>query len=437
MIPFFSSWLSVENYGTFDLLITYVALLIPIITFSSADGIFRLSLKDDNLNNKKNYITNGLFIDIINLFIFIFLLLIFTIITNWNYLVPFSLLLIGTTSLNFLEGFTRAIKRLDIYSFVNIIVTIFIAIFVTIGIQIFDLGLLGILYGYAIGYLTGVILIAYISKLYKYINFKVISKKKIIEIVSYSYPLIANNISWWVISVADRILIFNVLGAAINGIYAVANKITNLSASVFSMFNISWQQKASELKKKDERKRYFNKIYNRVFSMITLISAGLISVNFILYDFIFDIKYSDGRLYTPILITATIFLVLSTFYGGIQISLMRTKDNASTTIFGAITNLLLNLIFINFFGLFAASISTLISYLVTVYLRRKKLNKEYSFKLKRSNLLLFAIYIYIFCMSYLEISLFLSIVNIFLIIFLFIYTNRHAIIRVINMVLKR
>lgn len=56
MIPLFSRWLSTEDYGMFDLFVTYVSLLIPFISLSSADAFFRFSVDTDNEEEKKRYI---------------------------------------------------------------------------------------------------------------------------------------------------------------------------------------------------------------------------------------------------------------------------------------------------------------------------------------------------------------------------------------------
>ena len=74
-----------------------------------------------------------------------------------------------------------------------------------------------------------------------------ISFETVKQLVAYSYPLIPNNICWWIINVSDRTLINIFLGAAANGIYAIACKIPNFCASVFNVFNISWQEAAIDM----------------------------------------------------------------------------------------------------------------------------------------------------------------------------------------------
>ena len=53
MVPLFSRWLTVEEYGNYDVLATYVSLLIPIITLASSNAVFRLTVDKNELDSKK------------------------------------------------------------------------------------------------------------------------------------------------------------------------------------------------------------------------------------------------------------------------------------------------------------------------------------------------------------------------------------------------
>ena len=54
MVPIFSRWLSTEDYGTFDLLCTYVTLLIPLIGLASNEALFRFSMDEKARMVKEN-----------------------------------------------------------------------------------------------------------------------------------------------------------------------------------------------------------------------------------------------------------------------------------------------------------------------------------------------------------------------------------------------
>ena len=62
MAPLFSRWLSVEDYGSFDLITTYVSLFLPFCTLSIAEAVFRFLLDDIKESNKKKIVSSGIFV---------------------------------------------------------------------------------------------------------------------------------------------------------------------------------------------------------------------------------------------------------------------------------------------------------------------------------------------------------------------------------------
>ena len=84
---------------------------------------------------------------------------------------------------------------------------VFTAIMVTILVRYLHMGLPGILYGYACGFGLSSLLIIILTKYWRVFKFKAISIKGVKEILEYSFPLIPNDISWWVINASDRIII--------------------------------------------------------------------------------------------------------------------------------------------------------------------------------------------------------------------------------------
>ncbi len=430
MIPFFSSWLSIEEYGTFDVLCTYVTLCIPILSLASSDSLFRFSIDVDD-EEKKKYVTNGLILYLRNLALLSIVMIAIRIIFKWNLAIPFLLLAIGEVINDYFQGCLRGLKKLNIYSLGMAVTTVFIAILSTIFIKIANLGLLGIIYGYSLGYIIGNLFIIFIIKFWKYISFKLYSKQTIKEMITYSFPLIFNNISWWVVNVSDRSIIRLFLGSAANGIYAIANKVPALCTSVFGMFSISWQQTASEMIDSKERNKYFEQVYNSSISILISLCIGIISCNFLLFNYIFDPKYDLARFHTPILMLSIFLFSVSQFLGGIQISFKRPKENGITTIIGAIVNVIVNLSLIPFIGLFAASISTFVSNLVLVVLRKYRLHKIVPLKLNTKNKIYGLIFIYMILIQYISnMPLFMNIIHLLFACALFMFINKNFITKI-------
>ena len=247
--------------------------------------------------------------------------------------------------------------------------------------------------------------------------------------VKYSYALIPNNISWWIINVSDRTLINIFIGAAANGIYAIAYKIPNFCASIFNMFSISWQEAAIALVDTEERNDYYNLVYNNTISTMISLCGGLITLNYFLFNYIFDIRYFDARLYSPILITSVIFGALTQYFGGIQISLKRPKENGITTIIGAVVNIVINLFLIKIIGLYAAALSTLIANVSVSLIRYIRLGDVIRFKIYNKTWVHIVYYLYLLIMSYTCSNFEMSCLNLILTCIMFVIINKEYIIK--------
>jgi O-antigen/teichoic acid export membrane protein len=436
MIPLFSRWLSTEDYGAFDLLCTYISLLLPFITMSSSEAIFRFTVDKTNKMKKSVYITNGLAIDIFNSVIVIVALSVIKFINGWEMAVPFIILLVVQTIGTHLQGFLRGIKKLNIYSLSSAVSTVFIVFSVTIFILVYNMGLKGMIYGYAAGYSVGWLIIILWSKYWEYVKIKSISIPCIKEMIQYSYALIPNNIAWWIINVSDRTFISIFLGAVANGIYAIAYKIPNFCASIFNLFSISWQQAATEMADDSERDSYYNHIYNKTVSVIISLCGGLLALNFFLFHYVFDMRYFEAKMYAPILITAGVFNSLTQYFGGIQISLKRSKENGITTIIGAAINIIINLALIQLIGLYAAAVSTLIANIAVTVIRNYQLKKEIDFKMEKSTRGYMGIYMYLFLMCYLSDYVVIACINLLVSIGLFYIINKDFIIKMFSKIFK-
>lgn len=400
MVPLFSRWLTAAEYGDYDVYATYITLLIPLITLSCSDAIFRLTVDKKNVDSKKYYITNGLSIVLINLCISIILIFVIGKLIKWDVTVPFIVLLVGETFDNYLQGYLRAIKKLNIYAITKSVSVIATAIMVTLFVRFIGLGLNGIIYGYALGFLISSLFSIFITKWWKFIDRSLIEFKGVKELISYSYALIPNSISWWFINVSDRTIIKIFLGSVANGIYGITSKIPNLCSSVFNMFSISWQETATELVDSKERNTYFENVYNSTIRTLITICIGIVSCNFFFFNILFDHKYFEGYMYTSILVSAIIFSCISQFFGGIQISLKNPKANGVSTMIGAIANLIIHLAVIKVIGLYAAAISTLLSNVIVTIIRYMQLKKDIKLKINKTNYIYIIIYLYISIMSF-------------------------------------
>lgn len=429
----YSRWLSTEEYGKFDLLYTYVSLLLPIITLSTQEAIFRFSVNEKRNLVKKTYISNGLSLDIFNYFIYLFLAYWAVGKSNLPLFVIFSAYLLAELGSTYLKGFLRATERLDIYSFALVIQTVFMMIFTTVFVLILKLGLNGILVGYAAGTFAGDMILIIWGGLYKYIDITTLKINVLRQMIGYSLPLVPNEISWWVMNASDRQIINYFFGSGANGIFAIAHKIPALCSVVFNMFAISWQQEIV-IRIENGEETDANSVLNNLLITLFSVCSCLLASSFIFYFYLFDNKYFEAIHYSPILIFSAMCMAVSQFYGGIQAAYKRTFNTGMTTVIGAVTNISVHLIVIRFIGLYAAAISTLFANLLIIILRALSVKDVFRAKLNFKTSVMVGVFIYFFTMAYFYHSLLLNVVNLIIGVTIAFYINRIFLRKIMTMV---
>jgi len=221
----------------------------------------------------------------------------------------------------------------------------------------------------------------------KKINFKVVDFKLIKEMFKYSIPLIPNGVSWWIVNVSDRSIIAYVLGASANGLYAISNKFPTIISSLTGIFNLSWAESAALHIDSEDRDEFFSDITNTVIKLFTALGVGMIACMPFVFPLLIDTKYSEAYNYIPFLILGTIFNVALCLYSQVYLAKKLSKQVAFTAILGAIINIVINVVFINKIGLYAASLSTAISYFVMMVYRHVDLKKYINIKIEKGLIL--------------------------------------------------
>lgn len=420
MAPLFSRWMSTSDYGTFDLYLTYIILLVPLFTLSIGEALFR-KLIDSDLTAGKTYISSGLALYFCGLICTLGVLFFFF--RNITSFIPFVFLLTAQSLYDLLMYILRGQKKLKQYTVYGAMYSIFMAFFSCLFILVFEMGLTGLLLGYAASYLLVSLVIIFNGHLCNSFSIHSFSFSSLKELLRYSIPLIPNSVSWWIVNVCDRTIIANILGAAFNGVYAIATKIPAICTSLFSVFHLSWQQSASEEVGSSDYSYYVKNVFNNIVKILTSVCIVVMATNFLFFYIFFDERYFAGYYQSPILIVAILISFLTQFLGGVFISYEETKVNGITTFIGAVLDVIINLLFLKTIGLYAASISTLVSYFVIFIIRWILLNRKVKISIEKSNIIYILILTYFFVTQYIN-NLLLNIINLISAIVIFGFINR-------------
>ena len=196
--------------------------------------------------------------------------------------------------------------------------------------------------------------------------------------------MVPNTLCWWLVNVSDRLIVTYFLGYSFNGIYALANKFPSLFITLTNVFQISWSENAAETMNSEDRDQYYSKIMNQSIGLFSCCCAVIIAALPLAFKILVNESYNDAYYHILILLISALFHTVGNLYGSLFGALKHTKYIAKTTVFSAIANLVINLSLIHFIGLYAASISTMVAYLLIAVMRHKEICKiikiKYQFK---------------------------------------------------------
>jgi len=200
MVPLYSRWLSTGDYGTFDLYTTYISLLVPLLTLSCGEAVFRYLLDADENFDKKRIISSGFAIIFVSSIIGFLIVCCYFVKNQRGMMIPFVIYLLADSLYSFLTAYLRGIKKISLYAISSIICVFSTFIFVTALVYFCGFGLIGIIYGYALAYCLSALFIIIKTRFFEYISFDMIKILEVKRLLKYSAPLVPNSISWWIVN---------------------------------------------------------------------------------------------------------------------------------------------------------------------------------------------------------------------------------------------
>lgn len=368
-IPIVTDYLTKTEYGTYDLILTVVALLLPIATLQVQSGSFRFLIDARGDDEKSKTIVSNTLIFITAVSMVVLVVFYFCIPdTTPLYRLLICIFLFWDTIYNCLGQIARGLSDNKGYALGSMAVSVIKTILIVVFVMMRRSGLFGILIAFVVAYFLADVVLAVKIKLHKYLSFKALSFKELKKLLLYSWPLVPNNLSSWALRLSDRLVITHYLGVTANAVYAAANNIPNIVNLARSVFLMAWQENASEAIKDEDSEEYYSKMFRVTFALVSGITAVLIGITPVLFRILIRGDYSEAYYQMPILFMGTFFGCTSAFQSGIYIAHKRTMAGGLSTMVAAIINLVIDFALVNRVGIFAGSISTLVSYfLLFVY----------------------------------------------------------------------
>ncbi len=375
LLPLYTSLLTTAEYGQYDFLNTISIFLIPCVTLLMEEGMFRFLIDAKETKSKGEVFSTTFLFSIVSFIIWSILIFIVGTILNYPFTV-YLIFYIFASLLSSLAGSTaRGLSKFKLYSlfcFLSSFLTILLNILFILG---FKMGLDSLFLSYIIGNSVISLWLLFKIKVFLYVRISNLDKKVTKEMIKYSFPLVPNSISWNAISLTDRLLIINYLGAAKNGIYSVGLRFPTIINTCYSYFNLSWKESASKMVNKKDKDDFYNSVYINLNRLLICVSILIIAFLPVIFNILIKKDYREVYDYIPLMIISVYFSNLSNFCSGIFSAYKDTKILAKTTLVATIINFVVGFLLIQKIGLYASILATLTAYIVIYFYRNSKLKK--------------------------------------------------------------
>lgn len=389
ILPLLTGTLSKVEYGRYDLILILTTLLAPnlILQIQSAAFRFLIDASHDKDRAEKIITTSIFFVLVMS---FVSFLGISIALTGYNALL--RLLVASYVFLviwfDYFQQISRGLGKTLNFSISAVANAVFNVIFLAPLLSFTNLGLTAALLGFILSTIVSIIILEMSNRTLTYVKPTSFSLNFLRDMLSYSVGMIPNSVSFWIVNMADRLIITMMVGLSALAVYAVSTKIPQMLSVLQNTFTMAWQEEASLSRTQLDK----NKIYSRIFDNLVSVAFGgaFLIFGFLLpmFGVLINHNYIQALNQIPILILAMAFYMISSFFGGIYVAEMNVKRVATTTILSAVVKITITLIFIKSIGLFAASIGTLISYVILDVIRYFDTKKYVSVDINFTKMLL-------------------------------------------------
>lgn len=369
MLPFYTRWLSVEDYGITDAITVYAALLVGIVTCCIGDSLF-IFPKDAPPVEQRRYYSSGM----------VFLA---AMVGLWALLSACAACLFSSTGAsNSFAGhvwliyfmlvsqafqqvsqqFTRSIGRMKVYGITGAVCTAATAGYAFLLIP--GHGVVGYVWSIVLANVTAGLYSFFFSGSYRYFGLRCVCRLYVVRMLRYSVPLIPNTLMWWVVGAMNRPLMEHYLGFHDMGVFAVANKIPGILNMAFSVFAISWQISVLEEFGKEGYTRFYNTVFRSVYVLLVAVLLAITLASRLMVSVFADAAYGEAWRYVPLLTLGALFSSISGFAGSNFSATRESKYFFYSSLWGGLSAAILNFILIPAFGLYGVCASLVLSFFI-------------------------------------------------------------------------
>lgn len=380
LMPLYTRVLTNEQYGSADLIVQTANLLIPFVSMGMFNAVIRFGL-DKNGNRR------GVFsICLVSIMCgFLLLLAVSPLLTNIEGISGYTSLICAYVLCSCLHSicsqFVRARQMVRLFAIDGIFCTVLTIIFNILFLVVFDMGVMGYVLATVLADITCAVSLFLVASLWKYVDLRCINKSLALSMLKYAVPLIPTSVFWWITNVSDRYMVTYMVSLEAEGLYAAAYKIPTILTLLSNVFMEAWQLSSLTHGKKKDGRIFFHNVFGSLQALVFIGGSALILCCKLITSILVSPDFYASWEYIPLLIMATTCSCFTSFLGSVYMLEKKSVKSLLTTIAGAGSNVLFNIILIPKWGVNGAAAATFISYLLVYILRGISAKRMINFNL--------------------------------------------------------
>lgn len=375
-LPILTGCLTTNEYGTYDLVLVLASLLLPAVTLRMDAAVFRFLIDTrERVHETKVVVSNALA---------------FVLVASLIALVAFFLLLPGDSTLLkvliccyfLVEAFASLVRQCARglgdnfgFSLSAIVSSIAQMLLAVMFVYLLGYGLLGCMFMLLCAEGASLAFIVLRTRFFSLVDFGSVRLRRVTEMLGYSWPMVPNTMSMWVMAMSSRLVVTFFMGVSANAMFAVAYKLPQLVTLVQNAFGAAWQENASLSIGDSDSDSYYSRMFRIAVGFMGGATGVLIGIAPALFAILIQGDYDQAYSQVPILFTAMFFYALVSFVGGIYVAHKKMVSVGITTVAAAAVNLVIDIVAIPHIGLYAASGAMLVSYAFLLAFRMVDIRK--------------------------------------------------------------
>ena len=373
LVPLYTSVLTKPQVGIFDLVVSTVSVLVPILSLNIIDAVMRYTM--DQTKSPDEIAAIGIKFIGISSCIATLIVVICKFLPFFDSISGFEILIVlyyvAYIMNNFMIQFSKGLERVTDLGIAGVLGTAFTIAGNVLFLLVFKWGLMGFFAANVLGQFIPAFYLIIRIKLWDYLHSVHINSKLQRDMLLYCVPLIATSVGWWVNSASDKYIVAFMCGVGANGLLSVSYKIPQVINTLHGIFTQAWQISAIKEYDSEDAAKFYGHSFLILNVLLAAACAWLIVLSKPLGRILYKKEFYEAWKYVPFLLISCVLNSASGFCGSILSAKKDSKSMAMSAVYGAVANVIMNIVFVWLIGIQGATIATAFSSLIIYYVRKK------------------------------------------------------------------